>query len=201
MKGKLNEKLNVGDEVICYHMEHESSVSPGTVGVVTKVQKDPFEADNDALIISVNWQNGSKLSLISTTDVWKKIQSKQIDEQIGGPEYDYFRRNPEIFENFNWRFLREYLKKIQKASPVNMFEAGPFLYSGKKWIDRYYGENNEDNENFQEMLDSSEESKDVMIHGTLKWMESKGMEIDLDTVNRYIRRFAPKIIELYMKFY
>jgi hypothetical protein len=201
MKGKLNEKLNVGDEVICYHMEHESSVSPGTVGVVTKVQKDPFEADNDALIISVNWQNGSKLSLISTTDVWKKIQSKQIDEQIGGPEYDYFRRNPEIFENFNWRFLREYLKKIQKASPVNMFEAGPFLYSGKKWIDRYYGENNEDNENFQEMLDSSEEAKDVMIHGTLKWMESKGMEIDLDTVNRYIRRFAPKIIELYMKFY
>lgn len=201
MKGKLNEKLNVGDEVICYHMEHESSVSPGMVGVVTKVQKDPFEPDKDALIISVNWQNGSKLSLISTTDVWKKIQSKQIDEQIGGPEYDYFRRNPEIFENFNWRFLREYLKKVQKASPVNMFEAGPFLYSGKKWIDRYYGENNEDNENFQEMLDSSEESKDVMIQGTLKWMESKGMEIDLDGVNRYIRRFAPKIIELYMKFY
>ena len=201
MKGKLNEKLNVGDEVICYHMEHESSVSPGMVGVVTKVQKDPFEPDKDALIISVNWQNGSKLSLISTTDVWKKIQSKQIDEQIGGPEYDYFRRNPEIFENFNWRFLREYLKKVQKASPVNMFQAGPFLYSGKKWIDRYYGENNEDNQDFQEMLDNSEEAKDVMIHGTLKWMESKGMEIDLDDVNRVIRRLAPKIVELYMKFY
>jgi hypothetical protein len=75
------------------------------------------------------------------------------------------------------------------------------LYSGKKWIDRYYGENNEDNEDFQEMLDSAEEAKDIMIQGTLKWMESQGMEIDLEDVNRTIKRLAPKIVELYMKFY
>jgi hypothetical protein len=82
-----------------------------------------------------------------------------------------------------------------------MFQAGPLLYSGKKWIDRYYGENNEDNEDFQEMLDISEEAKDIMIQGTLKWMESQGKEIDLDDVNRTIQRLAQKIVELYMKFY
>jgi hypothetical protein len=82
-----------------------------------------------------------------------------------------------------------------------MFQAGPFLYSGKKWIDRYHGENQEDNENFQEMLDSAEESKDIMVQGILKWMESQGMEIDLEDVNRTIKRLAPKIVELYMKFY
>jgi hypothetical protein len=82
-----------------------------------------------------------------------------------------------------------------------MFQAGPLLYSGKKWIDRYYGENNEDNEDFQEMLDSSEEAKDIMIQGTLKWMESQGKEIDLDDVNRTIKRLSQKIVELYMKFY
>jgi hypothetical protein len=82
-----------------------------------------------------------------------------------------------------------------------MFQAGPLLYSGKKWIDRYYGENNEDNEDFQEMLDSSEEAKDIMIRGTLKWMESQGKEIDLDDVNRTIKRLSQKIVELYMKFY
>ena len=82
-----------------------------------------------------------------------------------------------------------------------MFQAGPLLYSGKKWIDRYYGENNEDNEDFQEMLDSSEEAKDIMVQGTLKWMESQGKEIDLDDVNRTIKRLSQKIVELYMKFY
>jgi len=201
MKGPLNAPLKAGDEIVCFHMEHETSVPPGTKGVVTKVQKDPFESDDDSLIISVNWENGSKLSLVSATDAWKKIQSKQIDEQTGNKEYDFFNKNPEIFENFDWRFLKEYLKKVQKASPVNMFQAGPLLYSGKKWIDRYYGENNEDNEHFQEMLDNSEEAKDVMIHGTLKWMESKGMEIDLDDVNRAIGRLSTKIVQLYMTFY
>ena len=201
MKGQLNPPLNVGDNIICFHMEHETSVPPGTRGVVTKVQRDPFESDDDALIISVNWENGSKLGLISLTDAWKKTQEKQIDEQTGDNRFDFATKNPEIFQNFNWKFLKEYLKKVQKASPVNMFQAGPFLYSGKKWIDRYYGENNEDNEDFQEMLNSSEEAKDVMVQGTLKWMESQGKEIDLDDVNRTIKRLSQKIVELYMKFY
>ena len=61
--------------------------------------------------------------------------------------------------------------------------------------------NNEDNEDFQEMLDSAEEAKDIMIQGTLKWMESQGKEIDLDDVNRTIQRLAPKIVQLYMTFY
>ncbi len=200
MKEQLNTPLNVGDEIVCFHMEHETSVPPGTKGVVTKVQRDPFESDG-SLIISVNWENGSKLSLISSTDAWKKTQEKQIDEQTGSGEYDFFSKNPDIFENFDWRFLKEYLKKVQKAGPVNMLQSGPFLYSGKKWIDRYYGENQEDNDDFQEMLDSAEEAKDIMIHGTLKWMESKGMEIDLNDVNRIIGRLATKIVQLYTNFY
>jgi hypothetical protein len=200
MKEQLNTPLNVGDEIVCFHMEHETSVPPGTKGVVTKVQRDPFESDG-SLIISVNWENGSKLSLVSSTDAWKKIQGKQIDEQTGSGEYDFFSKNPDIFENFDWRFLKEYLKKVQKAGPVNMLQSGPFLYSGKKWIDRYYGENQEDNDDFQEMLDSAEEAKDIMIHGTLKWMESKGMEIDLNDVNRIIGRLATKIVQLYTNFY
>jgi hypothetical protein len=200
MKEQLNTPLNVGDEIVCFHMEHETSVPPGTKGVVTKVQRDPFESDG-SLIISVNWENGSKLSLVSSTDAWKKTQEKQIDEQTGSGEYDFFSKNPDIFENFDWRFLKEYLKKVQKAGPVNMLQSGPFLYSGKKWIDRYYGENQEDNDDFQEMLDSAEEAKDIMIHGTLKWMESKGMEIDLNDVNRIIGRLATKIVQLYTNFY
>jgi hypothetical protein len=32
-------------------------------------------------------------------------------------------------------------------------------------------------------------------------MESQGKEIDLDDVNRTIKRLSQKIVELYMKFY
>jgi hypothetical protein len=201
MKGMLNPPLKVGDRVICYHMDGETSVPPGTMGTVTKIQKDPFEPNEDDVLISVDWDNGNSLSLVSATDAWKKIYEERIEEQTGDNRFDFATKNPEIFENFDWKFLKEYLKKVQKAGPVNMFQSGPFLYSGKKWIDRYYGENQEDNEDFQDMLDSAEESKDIMIQGTIKWMESKGKEIDLDDVNRTIGRLATKIVELYMKFY
>jgi len=203
MKSELNPKLKVGDRVICYHMDGETGVPPGTEGTVTKVQKDPFEPNEDDLIISVDWDNDSRLSLVSVTDAWK-LSKKQIEETKTNTlsnEYNFFADNPEIFENFDWRFLKEYLKKVQKASPVNMFQAGPFLYSGKQWIDRYYGENLEDNEDFQDVLNNAEEAKNKMIHGTIKWMESQGMEIELDTVNRAIGRLATKIVQLYMTFY
>jgi hypothetical protein len=73
MKGTLNPQLKVGDKIICYHMEGELGVPPGTSGRVTGITKDPFEFDSDEQIISVDWENGSKLSMISSTDAWKKI--------------------------------------------------------------------------------------------------------------------------------
>ena len=79
MKGMLNPPLEVGDKVICYHMENETAVPPGTVGTVTKIQRDPFEDEGD--IISVDWENGSTLALVSVTDAWKKLKEKTIEEQ------------------------------------------------------------------------------------------------------------------------
>ena len=73
MKGTLNPQLKVGDSIICYHMEGELGVPPGTSGRVTNITKDPFEFDSDEQIISVDWENGSKLGMISSTDAWKKI--------------------------------------------------------------------------------------------------------------------------------
>ena len=81
-----------------------------------------------------------------------------------------------------------------------MLQSQPFLYSGKDWIDRYYGENQEDNEDFQEVLEMADEVKNKMIQGVLKYMESEGIEIELDKVNRLMGRFASKILQLYISF-
>jgi hypothetical protein len=203
-KKEINPKLKVGDRIVCYHMDGEyARVPPYTEGTVTKIQRDPFEPNENDLIISVDWDNGSKLALVSATDSWilSKNQIGEAKTNTLSNEYNFFADNPEIFENFDWKFLRDYLSKVRKASPVNMFQSGPFLYSGKKWIDRYYGEDLEDNEDFQDVLSNAEEAKDKMVHGTIKWMESQGMEIELDAVNRTIGRLATKIVQLYMTFY
>lgn len=198
-KKELNPKLVKGDRIMCLHMDGETSIPPMTTGTVRSVVRDPFE--DDGQIINVNWDNGSSLGLLSVTDSWVKIAQETLDEQVDDPSYNYFDKNPEVFENFDWRFLREFLKKLRDAGPVNMFEATPFLYSGKDWIDRYYGEGREDNEDFQEVLEMAEEAKNKMIQGVLKYMKSQGIEIELEKVNRLIQNFAKKILQLYISFF
>jgi hypothetical protein len=200
MKGQLNPPVKPGDKIVCYHMDGETGVPAGTFGVVKTVSRDPFETETDGQIIGVDWENGSKLSLLTTTDAWKKVV-EEIQEQTGSPEYDFFSRNPEIFENFDYRFFKKYLLKLRESGVINMFQASPFLYSGREWIDRYYGEDQEDNEDFQEVLDMADEAKNKMIQGVLKYMESEGIEIELDKViNNLINRFAMKINQFYMTF-
>jgi hypothetical protein len=198
-KKELNPKLVKGDRIMCLHMDGETSVPMGTTGTVINAGIDPFEVDND--LIQVRWDNGNSLALISSTDTWVKIAQETLEEQAGTSEYEYFGKNPEIFENFDWRFLRNYLFKIRESGVINMFESAPFLHSGKKWIDRYYGENQEDNEDFQEVLEMADEAKDKMIQGVLKYMKSEGIEIDIDKVNFLIRKFNMKILNLYISFF
>jgi hypothetical protein len=201
MKSEINPTLKKGDRVICYHMDGETGVPPGTEGTVTKISRDPFEPNGDELIIEVNWDNGSTLALVSVTDVWKRLKEK-IQESSGLATYDYFSKNPEIFEHFDWRFLREFLYKLRESGVVNMLQSSPFLYSGKQWIDRYHGENQEDNEPFQEVLEMADESKNKMIQGLLKYMESKNMDMDdMGKVNHLIEKFASKIVNLYITFH
>jgi hypothetical protein len=195
----INPEVKTGDRIICYHMESELSVPPGTKGTVVRVSRDPFES-NDEKIVEVKWDNGSKLSLLSSQDIWK-LDKKNIKEAVQAPpEYDYFKQNPEIFVNYDWRFLKKYLYLLRDTGLVNMFEASPFLFSGKEWIDRYYGEGREDDEDFQKMLEKADDAKNKMIQGTLKYMGSKGKEIEIEEVNRILRRMAQKMVQLYVTF-
>jgi hypothetical protein len=196
---ELNPQLSAGDRIMCLHMDGETDVTPMTTGTVRSVIRDPFE--DDGQIINVDWDNGSRLGLVSVTDSWIKAPQEQIEEQTGSREYDFFSKNPEIFENFDYKFLVKYLYKLRASGVINMFQSAAFLYSGREWIDRYYGENEEDNESFQELLDMAEECRNKMIQGLMKYMESKNMELDdMGRVNSLLKRLADKIVQLYMAF-
>lgn len=200
MKGELNPKLKEGDKVICYHMDGETGVPPGTEGTVRRISRDPFEPNGDESIIEVIWDNGSTLALVSSTDAWKKPK-EQVQENTGSREYDFFSKNPEIFEYFDWRFFREFLYKLRDSGVINMMQARPFLYSGKEWIDRYHGEGQEENEAFQEVLEMADESKDKLVQGLINYMTDKALDMnDMSRVNHLAEKLAGKIIQLYMTF-
>ena len=194
---ELNPKLKPGDRVMLIAMEGENSVLPMYKGTVKSINPDPFE---DSEIIGVDWDNGSNLSLLSSHDTWVKIEDnpEQIKES---QEWEFVKSNPEVIKFFDTTFLNNYLKTLRKSSVVNMMELGPFLYSGREWIDRYYGEDQEDNESFQQVLEMADEARDKMIQGVMKYMKSKGMEIELDKVNHLIKKFTDKIKWFYISFF
>lgn len=201
MKGKMNPPLEVGDKIVCYHMEGESAVPPGTEGIVTKISRDPFEV-KDENIINVKWDNGSSLALITSTDAWKLVERKNIEEQRDVRGWSFFEKNPDLFEYFDWRWFRDYLKLVQDSGIVNMLEAAPFVYSGREHIDRYHGEGREDDESFQKLLDSADEAKDKFIVNLLDYMQAKDLDVDdIDRVNTYARMFSKALLGAYMTFY
>ena len=197
MKGPLNPELKVGDKIMCFHMEGETAVPPGTFGVVTKISRDPFESPNDKLI-NVQWDNGSNLALISSTDAWKKVSEEPIQEAVD-TDWNFITKNPDIYEHFDWRWFREFLTKIRDSGIINMFGASPLLYAGRDHIDRYYGEGREDEEEFQEVLEDADESKDKIIQGVISYMIKHEKDLsNMDSVNQYARHFSQKILGLYI---
>ena len=200
MKGPLNPDLQVGDIIMLLHMEGETSVTPGTVGVVKKITRDPFE-NEDEKIITVKWENGSTLNLITSTDAWKKVSKSEIKEQRDPSDqtWRYMADNADIFEYFDWKWLEKFLYKLRDTGIVNMYGSSQLLYAGSEHIDRYYGEGKEDDEEFQEFLEQADEAKNKIIQGVIKYMNANGKDLDdMNAVNRFARHFSQKILGLYI---
>lgn len=199
MRGKLNPDLEQGDKIVCLHMEGELSVPPGTLGTVMRVTRDPFEKDGK--LIEVNWENGSGLSLVSTTDAWKKIESEPHKLNENDANWNFVTTNADVFQYFDWRWFRNYLKILRDSGIINMYESSPLIYSGREHIERYYGEGRENEPEFQELLDNADEAKQKLIEGVVDYMVENGKDLDnIDMVNRFARHFSQKLLGVYITF-
>lgn len=200
MSNEFNPPLEIGDRVVCFEMEGEMGVRPGTKGFVKKIQKDPIIPD--AVMYYVNWDNGSQLPLLSDTDVWKK-DKKHIKEQSGDQLLDIFKKNKFLFKNFDLEFFRDFLIQLRNSGIVNMFGSSPLIYAGRDHIERYYGEGREDDEEFQKLLDMADESRDKLIQGIMSYLSSKNEdlsfdEIDMNKVNSLAREISKNLLLIYM---
>jgi hypothetical protein len=188
----MNPKLKVGDRVCLLYMSGEISMNPGECGIVKSV--DNVFGD---IQYGVKWDNGSNLALLSDTDAWK-LEKKQIKED----ELDRMNvlyKNMDVFKFFKMGFLYKYLKLVRKASIVNMFQAPPYLWMGSERIKHEYKYKDIHNEEaFDEMVGMSDQAQAEMINGVINYLESEGIEENMDNINKYLRRFATMIVQNYM---
>ena len=198
----LNPELKVGDRIVCYSMEDEISVPPGTKGTVTKIQRDPFEKDDN--IISVSWDNGSTLSLLSAVDKWKLAKQK-IQEQPDredDPHANFIGNNRELRRSMDLPYFLEYFKLLRKSGITNMFGSSPFVYMDSEHLDRYYGEGKEDDEDFQNLLEIQDDTRNKFLSGLVKYAELKNIDMDDDyRINSLARKLGISLLQYYMLFY
>ena len=190
----INPELQKGDKVILLHMEGEM-MSPGSKGTVINVSRDPFE--KEGMIYNVKWDEGSTLSLLSVTDAWKKIESIQENSFESAK---WFLDNRAIAENFNTRFLGEYLEKVRESGITNMFGASQYLYMGKERLEHDFKYKDVGNdEAFEEVLEMADKSQHEMINGVMKILEKEKKEMDINVINRYIQRYATLVLNYWIK--
>lgn len=206
-KKMINPELQVGDKVVCLHMDGESSISPGTKGVVKSITKVFGDIQ-----YGVDWENGSKLDLITSVDAWdtednyekrklKKIQKKDISETSNYEANKRLIDNLDIFKFFNMKFLQKYLIMVRNSGITNMFGASPYLYVGKNKIEQEMSFKDLEGDEFDDVLDNAEKARDEMISGTIKYLEANNKEVSIENVQKYLRRFAVKVVENYMLLY
>lgn len=203
----INPELQIGDKVICLHMDGESSIMPGTKGVVYRITKVFGDTQ-----YGVEWENGSRLDLISSVDAWdseenyekrklKKIQKKDITESSNYEANKRLIANIDIFKFFNMKFLQKYLIMVRNSGITNMFGASPYLYVGKNKIEQEMLYKDLEGDEYDDMLDNADQARDEMISGTVKYLESNNKEISVENVQRFLPRLAVKVVENYMILY
>jgi hypothetical protein len=188
----MNPKLKVGDRVCLLYMSGEIKMNPGECGVVKSVDKVFGDIQ-----YGVKWDNGSNLALLSDTDAWK-LEKKQIrEDELDRMNLLY--KNIDVFKFFKMGFLHKYLLLVRKASIVNMFEAPPYLWMGSERIKHEYKYKDIHNEEaFDEMVAMSDQAQAEMINGVINYLESEGIEENMNNINKYLRRFATMIVQNYM---
>lgn len=204
----MNPKVKIGDRVMLVYMEDELDLSTKDKGTVTSVTRDPFETD-ECYIIGVDWDEGSSLSLLSCRDVYRLIKDKitentEYQNSREEDQIDFLINNRDIRKNFNRDLIFNYLDKLRESGVANMYESPKFLYSGRDWIDRYYGENPPNQEAFEEVLEMADKVKSELINGVLKSINDlEGDDNDeyFRNLERLVYKAANRLATFWMLFY
>lgn len=200
MKPKLNPKLKEGDRIVLINMTDEPTLSFGDKGTFMGVHRGGGFNQ-----YKVKWDKGGSLYMLDD-DKWMKEEdfnemierkkNRNIQEsQISDISDDSF-----LLKHFNMLFLKRYLNKLRESSVVNMLAAAPYLYMGKERLahEHKYSDTNEE---FDEVLDMADQAQREMVNGVISLLEDEGKEVSVENINSKLKRYSPKIIKFYAKYY
>lgn len=202
MKKNVNPKLEVEDRIVLIYMDDNYSPVPvGTKGTVKSVGRDPFETDG--YIYEVKWDNGSKLALVSTTDIWLKeeeLNQKTVQESN---QMDDLIKLKDLLKYVDTKLIFKFLLKIRQSGIVNMFQSTDFIWSGPEFLKKFialeeYKGFKIDKKLKQELIDLSKKTQSELVSGAINILNDKNIEFDETRINTQIKDLARKSLQFYI---
>jgi len=207
----MNPELQKGDRVVVLKMSDPySSVPPGTAGTVLS-SSNVFGDD----LYYVDWDNGSRLNLISGEDIWlyeedfnnrrkRRTESVKPKKKLTESQQslsNFVLKNRQILKNYHWKILKLFLTAIRATGIVNMLESGYFLSCGKERLEHFIKYKNISNKNaLKYAIEHADEVRNVMISGAMTMLEDDDKEITPQSVDRRMRRDTSTLMQIYMMF-
>ena len=208
MSKDVNPSVKEGDNIILIYMKDPYSPVPGgTKGVVNYVSKDPYDEGED--IISVEWENGSQLSLVSSEDIWMMESDLKTNiKEASNSNLDSLVAIKDIFKYSDEKIFFDFLSKIRESGIVNMLESGQFLFSGPKYLQKFIefeemkSGREYDEDMVKELMDMSQKTRDEFIRMAMKIVIDEGTE-DYSTSNleKKIRALTRQALIYYIKMF
>ena len=95
--------------------------------------------------------------------------------------------------------IKKYLDLLRETGIVNMFGASPYLYIGGNILKKEHYDVEDDN--FEDLVELADNTRNIMIRGSMKMLEDEGKEITPENVNKVIKRYSSKILSFWMTHY
>ena len=110
-------------------------------------------------------------------------------------------KNKKIFENMSLKPIMKFLELLRQSGLTNMMGARPYLLMGKQGITKELVYHKDGIEGYEELVEAADDCKNEIIRGAMEILSSEGKDLELNSIERQIKKIMDGIMELYFTNY
>jgi hypothetical protein len=110
-------------------------------------------------------------------------------------------KNKKIFKNMDLRPIMKFLELLRQSGLTNMMGARPYLLMGKQGMTKELVYHKDGIEGYEELVEAAEDCKNEIIRGAMEILSSEGKDLELNSIERQVKRIMDSIMELYFTNY
>jgi hypothetical protein len=127
-----------------------------------------------------------------------KFEDTPLNESVN---MNILHKNKKIFKNMDLRPIMKFLEFLRQSSLTNMMGARPYLLMGKQGMTKELVYHKDGIEGYEELVEAAEDCRNEIIRGAMEILSSEGKDLELNSIERQVKRIMDSIMELYFTNY